>query len=232
MKQLATLLLCIISIQSYGQAPEKLVGLWLVGNVNIGDEVMTPNAKWTRLNEDYTQESGNGWFQHSVGSWEFDEVSNQLKIITENGLDDPFGGFSISWHEEQMIWKRMEEGMEVVVTLEKIDELPLTYANQMLGLWKPEQATGEGPFFREDLNESDYLFIRWDGKFVVGTDEGKTYGVYNVYAHKPEVELIPYGGMDRTFWSIYFLDDGVKITLLNSEEKVTRTFQRIKKFPK
>jgi hypothetical protein len=37
----------------------------------MGNNEMTPIARWMRFNKDSTQTSGNGWLQHSEGSWVF-----------------------------------------------------------------------------------------------------------------------------------------------------------------
>ena len=45
---------------------------------------MTPNARWMRFNPDFTQESGNGWFQHSLGSWSLNSIKGELSIVNDN----------------------------------------------------------------------------------------------------------------------------------------------------
>ena len=56
-------------------------GLWIVKSVRVGEQEMTPNAKWARFNSDLAQESGNGWFQHSYGIWNLDPKTNELSFI-------------------------------------------------------------------------------------------------------------------------------------------------------
>lgn len=223
----------LLAIQTNGQTKETMSGLWLITEVKVGNKKMTPDAKWSRFNEDGTQESGNGWFQHSYGSWELDEASKELSIITENGLDDPFGAFNVEeMGAEDMVWSRVEEGEDVRVVLERIERLPSTNRDRLIGLWEAIDFTGRDSLFGEEASKKDYLFIRWDGKFVVESGIGKTYGVYNVHAHKPEIELIPYGSADRSFWKFSFLKEGeIEITLLNREVDVKRTFRRVRNFP-
>lgn len=96
------------------------------------------------------------------------------------------------------------------------------------------KATGNGPCFMEsDTNENnEYLFIRWDKRFVIGTTKGKVHGVYNVHGHKPELELIPYSTpLKRDFWRIEFAKNLITLKLLNSDSLVTRQFKRVHKFP-
>ncbi|MEO9869568.1 hypothetical protein [Ekhidna sp.] len=232
MKNLFVLILSISSINLLGQDAESIAGLWIISKVEVGNEVMTPDAKWTRFNDDSTQESGNGWLQHSYGEWSFDQKLNELLITTSNGIIDPFGAFRVEFDDHSMKWYRDEEGDKVVVSVERTDKLPATTRDQLLGLWKLDDLKGNDDLFKEKVTDSDYLFIRWDGKFVAGTKSGKKYGVYNVHAHKLEIELIPYGGGSRTFWSVEFLEEGFQMTLLDSERVAIRKFKRIKQFPK
>lgn len=210
-------------------------GLWIVTSVKVGEEKMTPNARWTRFNADFTQESGNGRFQHSYGSWKLDEKSNELSIENSNGLEDLNNPFVISINENEMIWERTEEGQNIKVTLERASKLPETYGDKILGLWKLEKAISNGNYFTEsDTKEiNDYIFFRWDKRFVIASEKGRVNGVYNVHGHKPEVELIPYGDeVERDFWEIQFEENSITLTLLNSEKMVKRKFKRINRFPK
>ncbi|WP_406682801.1 hypothetical protein N1F78_08860 [Seonamhaeicola sp. MEBiC1930] len=209
-------------------------GLWIVKSVKVGEEEMTPNARWTRFNSDLTQESGNGRFQHSYGTWNLDKNSNELSIINSNGLEDLNDPFVISINENELIWKRTEEGQNIQVTLERSSKLPETYGDKILGLWKLEKAISNGNYFEEsDKKEiNDYIFFRWDKRFVIGSEKGRVNGVYNVHGHKPEVELIPYGDqVKRDFWEIQFDENKITLRLLNSDTTVIRQFRRINKFP-
>ena len=130
-----------------------------------------------------------------------------------------------------MTWRRVEEGDTVQVHLTRADELPMTYGDQLLGLWQLEEAIGAGSFFSESQPSKEYLFLRWDRRFVIGTAEGRIHGVYNVHGHKPELELIPYGrDYPRNFWRISYGYDTIMLTALNTDS-VTRSFKRIDEFP-
>ena len=206
----------------------SIEGLWLVANVKVGSQEMTPNAKWTRFHSDGTQQSGNGWKQHSIGTWIFDDSLMELTIFTKNGIADPFGPFQIELlSDSKMQWTREEEGDLVVVSLEKVSILPMTYGDQLLGLWQLQESTGAESMFAD----ASYLFIRWDGKYVIGTKEGRKYGVYNVHGHKPEIELIPYAeGIARSFWKIEFRVNEIVLQLTN-DETVSGSFVRVNEFP-
>lgn len=230
-------LLSLIIVLSFFSCEKttKIEGLWVVKSVIIGDEEMTPNARWTRFNSDLTQESGNGRFQHSYGTWKLNQNSNELFIENTNGLDDINGPFVISLNQSEMIWERTEEGQNIKVILERSSKLPETYGDKLLGLWQLEKAIGNYNYFKEsDKKEiNDYIFFRWDKRFIIESEKGRVNGIYNVHGHKPEVEFIPYGDqVKRDFWEIQFEENQITLKLLNSDTLVTRQFRRIRKFPK
>ena len=227
-------LLIILTFFSCETTTRTIEGLWIVKSVVIGDEEMTPNARWTRFNSDQTQESGNGRFQHSYGTWKLNPESNELSIENSNGLDDLNEPFVVSIRQNEMIWERIEEGQKVKVTLVRSSHLPETYGDKILGLWKLERVIGHGRYFEHSDKEetNDYIFFRWDKRFVIESEKGRINGVYNVHGHKPEVELIPYGAqVKRDFWGIHFGENKITLKLLNSDTTVTRQFRRIRKFP-
>jgi len=230
-------ILSLIGIISFFSCEKKttIEGLWVVKLVAVGDEEMTPNARWTRFNSDLTQESGNGRFQHSYGTWKLNQKSHELSIENSNGLYDLNEPFVVSINDNEMIWERTEEGQRIKVTLERSSKLPETYGDKLLGLWKLEKAISTGNYFVESSKKeiNDYVFFRWDKRFVIESDKGRINGVYNVHGHKPQVELIPYGDqIKRDFWKIQFDENQITLKLLNSDSTVTRKFRRINKFPK
>lgn len=207
-------------------------GLWVVKSVTVGEENMTPNARWMRFNPDFTQQSGNGWMQHSIGTWKLDPSKQALTIINTNGLDDSSDPFAVSISGNEMVWKRMEEGESVEVNLERATQLPTTYGDQLLGLWELEKASGRYSTKSGETIALDYLFFRWDNGFVMGTAKGRIRGNYIVDRHNPEVDLIPFDAeYSRASWKIDFEDNGITLSLLNTDSVVTRTFRRTHEFP-
>jgi len=206
----------------------ELDGLWVVQKVTVGKEEMTPNGRWTRFNSDSTQTSGNGWKQHSVGTWEYDLADSTLRIVNSNGLHDPYEDFKVEWDGNTMSWERVEDGVNVQVELHRAQKLPMTYSDQLLGLWQVESSEGDEAL----MNLSgDLLFIRWDGRFMVNTQEDRIHGVYNVHGHRSELELIPYGDeYPRSFWSVKFVENRIHLNLLNSDSTITRILQRTHSF--
>lgn len=213
---------------------QAINGLWVVNSVKIGEEEMTPNARWMKFDADFTQQSGNGWLQHSIGTWSLNPDTNELSIENTNGLTDLNEPFLMTLGQNEMIWERTEEGQNIKVTLVRSSELPKTYGDNLFGLWKLEESIGEGDFFTasKNTNTFDNLFFGWDKRFVIRSEKGRINGVYNVHGHKPEVELIPYGDQfERSFWKVDINENSISIKLLNTDSLVTRTFKRIHEFP-
>ena len=211
---------------------KSIEGLWVVESVVVGNKEMTPNARWMRFNSDLTQQSGNGWFQHSIGTWSFETKLKELSIKNTNGLIDKNEPFKVSFENNKMAWKRIEEGQNLVVNLKKTNKLPKTYGDQLLGLWKLKESNGNGIFFDESIQNNEYLFFRWDKRFLINSSKGRIRGVYNVHGHKPEIELIPYNDkIKRSFWKVDYNEDRISLNLLNSDSVIVKKFVRIQEFP-
>lgn len=108
---LLVLLTCLLMVSC--EKSNRIEGLWVVEEVAVGEQEMTPNARWMRFNADSTQQSGNGWLQHSYGTWSMNEKTGELSVENVNGLDDPYGAFDVSVGKDTMFWSRQEEGQQV-----------------------------------------------------------------------------------------------------------------------
>ncbi|WP_420572389.1 hypothetical protein [Kordia sp.] len=234
MKTYFLLLLGFVLLTSCESKPKPSVqGLWQVTTVTAGENEMTPNARWVRFHSNFTQESGNGWFQHSIGTWNLNETTKELSIVNSNGLKDSNDPFKITIHENIMTWSREEEGQALTVHLKRIETLPTTYGDQLLGLWKLENAVGKGDYFDSSKIANASFYLGWDKRFLIQTGKTRIRGIYNVHGHKPEVQLIPYNEeKSHSFWNIQFEENSITLKLLNSDSLVMRTFKRIHEFPK
>lgn len=209
---------------------KELTGLWLIDKVSVGKEEMTPVARWTQLHPDNTQASGNGWLQHSVGTWQFDEGSSELKIINVNGFKDNFGPFSVQVGENDMIWTREEEGQTVTVHLKRGEQIPTAPANQLLGIWglsQPEKASSAE-------QKQPYLFFRWDHIFRQGDEDGHfKVGVYKTHGHRNELELFYYGEpvkLER--WQFEMIDYAtLRLYQEHDNSKVIKEYKRLDFLP-
>lgn len=185
----------------------QLAGLWQIEKVTIGNEEMTPVAKWTRINKDKTQESGNGWNQHTIGTWEYDKSSKKIELKNTNGIMDVYEGFKVlDINKENMLWSRKEEGEIVQVYLKKIKKIPKAPFNELLGIWQLST-------IQEDTldNLASYLFLRWDNILIdKKAKEGKKYGMYKTHGHKNELQIIYYETPLREVkWNYSFNKSGV-----------------------
>ncbi|TMM31410.1 hypothetical protein FDT66_05450 [Polaribacter aestuariivivens] len=232
-------LLILISIFVYScqkkqeQKEDSINGLWIIKKVTMGDNQMTPIARWVRFNKDSTQTSGNGWLQHSEGSWSLNK-NNQLIVKNTNGLLDKSEPFTVNFENGNMIWNRTEEGENVSVLLERTEVIPKSEGNRLMGLWKIETISIDDKNVTSTLNPDDNatLFLRWDNTYVLENyPQGKIYGVYKVHGHKPEIQMVNYG--DKPQFQFYqFLIEKNKLILKSTDQKTKLELKRIYQFLK
>lgn len=231
-------LLLIIYLLSFNSFSQEIVGLWEVTNVNVGNEIMTPVAKWMRFNEDSTFQSGNGWLQNSEGTWTFNKEKMTFKTNAKNGLIDPFEPFNLSWEDSKMIWSRVEDGMKVTVTLKKIKKLPKAIGDELVGLWDLSIVLSEGKEIQNQLdpNDKNYVFIRWDRIYVERTAESKrTTGYWHIHGHKPEITFLSHQqGNNPETWQVNVNESSSELTLKGlseSNHNLIKTYRRLTDFP-
>jgi len=214
-------------IAQFSSIGQDVVGLWQVEEVQVGDEKMTPIARWMKFNKDGTQESGNGWLKHSEGTYTYNSEQSTLETVNSNGILDESPPFKVNFQESHMIWNRMEDGQKVEVRLNPIETLPTSPANQLLGLWEINQSEGN-----TIGQEQGTFFIRWDNMFVYTHPSGeKKYGVYKCHGHKNEIELVYYGDDCRREWWMYsHEDEGLKLVQTKDENQFYK-LKRINQFP-
>lgn len=205
-------------------------GLWVVDQVTVANKSMTPIAKWTRFNSDGTQVSGNGWLQHSWGTWQLNKDS--LSVIDVNGIQDQTGPFQIEILESEMNWRRIENGEEVRVSFKRVDEIPQSDRTKLFGLWKLISAYDQGNDISAIVNPDGkaMLQLSWDQMYIQhNLPKGKNYGIYRIHAHKPEIQLVNYGSESSfSFWNFTLNADQLK--LISSDEKSEMNFERIHKY--
>lgn len=226
---LSAFVVFLFSCDNQNKKELKIDGLWLVKKVKVGQEEMTPIAKWMKFNADSTQTSGNGWLQHSFGSWSL--YKNKLSMKNTNGLDDESEPFKISLEKSKMTWSRVEEGENIQVFLERINKIPASDGNNLMGLWKLD--TVFLGHHTENLKSSSItLFLRWDNTYVIQqSKEEKYYGIYKIHGHKPELQMVNYGETPEfKFYKFSISDD--KLTLTNTDTNTKLIYSRIHQFPK
>jgi hypothetical protein len=232
-------LLMLVAFSTFAQAkksvpkkpapvPPLVDGFWLVTKVTVADKELTPVARWFKLN-DGKQVSGNGWTQHSYGTYKYDKKKSELIFVTTNEPDDEFGAFKVLRKnlpngklDPQMTWTRKEEGEMVVVELKPITELPMSPADEAKGLWTLKSAVDRDADITKtyDPDHKHFLFIRWDRKFVrqINAHE-RISGFWFFDAHLPQITLISeHRETDDEIWNVTI--EGNKMTLKGSSVNV------------
>ncbi|WP_434020339.1 hypothetical protein [Lutimonas sp.] len=197
------LLLATISVRAQ---KEKLIGFWEIEKVEIGEENMTPVAKWTKINTDGTYQSGNGWLQNSMGTWNYNQEDNTYSAKDSLDIFDEYGGFKVSFDEQKMIWERQEDGMKVKVSLKAIDKLPMSPADYLEGMWRLQDITDNAISVLDDFDKErrHKLFIRWDRIYLNFNPAGKKLsGYWHINGHKPVITLLPHQDEEKAeSWTI------------------------------
>lgn len=196
-KELNTIVIMALMLCSFASHAQKenLLGLWRVEKVAVGEEKMTPVAKWFRINADGTYQAGNGWLQNGQGNWNYDTRNNLYTASDPLGIADEFGGFTVTFDKEKMLWQRVEEEMLVTVTLVPIEKLPMSPADYLEGIWDLVEITESEKSIIDNFDEANKhkLFIRWDRIYINFNPEGeKLTGYWHIHGHKPEITLLPH----------------------------------------
>lgn len=234
LKQYLTILLFFSTISII--KAQKIIGFWEVTKVEVGDKLMTPLAKWTKINSDGTFQSGNGWLQNAEGSWTFDNKRSTFSPIETNGIFEDFGPFHVDFKEEMMIWEREEEGMMVKVFLKKITKLPKATADEIVGLWDLVKATkNEKDATKEfDSQNRNYLFLRWDRIYVErNSTKERTTGYWYINAHHPEITFLSHEpGLKPESWHVIVSDTTLILEGISDTNKELKLFYtRTNRFP-
>ncbi|EAQ41296.1 hypothetical protein [Polaribacter sp. MED152] len=233
MKYFLTLVLTILLFscnEKNTHQNDNIEGLWLVKKVNMNNQDLTPIAKWMRFNADSTQSSGNGWLQHTVGSWSV-SASNELSLTNTYGIKDNAEPFKVKFLNGKMIWNRVEEGNPIEVVLERTDKLPTSEANKLYGLWKFNSIIEDDKDVSKTLNPSKnaMLFLRWDNTYELRNyPKGTKYGIFKTHGHRLQLDMVSYSKKPEFQFYNYNLKDTtlvLKSTNSKKEVKLTRIHQ-------
>lgn len=206
-KNVKRIIICISLLMSYviQAQKERVIGFWQIEKVEVGKKNMTPIARWTKINRDGTYQSGNGWLQHAEGTWKYDEREYKFSVKDELGPIDEFGGFIVSFKNNQMIWEREEEGMQVKVILLPITKLPMAPVDYLEGIWELVSVKKNNENINDLGNKKpSKLFFKWGRTYTKLTSKGKRKtGYWYIHGHKPEITLLPHEkGKQPETWEI------------------------------
>lgn len=195
--------LCFVLSTWISQAQEKtLTGLWLVSSVEVGEEMMTPDSRWIRFLDDGTQEGGNGWRKHSYGEYLLED--SHLSVNDFNGVSNEFGPFEVVFNDnENMTWTRVENDMTVTVRLIRVEEVPPTAADQLIGVWKLVETNGV-----PDESSSSFIYLAWDNAFLWDNGHLLIRGMYRVHPHRPQLVLVENRDEPERFVFEFVLGEG------------------------
>ncbi len=223
-------LFTITGFTAHGQ-----VGLWEVKSVVVGSKIRTPVAKWFRINEDKTYQSGNGWSQNSAGEWSVNK-SNQLTLDEKFALREGNIPFNIRVDANKMTWDRIEFDENVTVQLERINEIPKSPADEVQGLWEYVKVTKrENDLTNEyDPDSKRLMFIKTDRAFQdeMGPD-GLIRGYWHMHMHRPNLTLIYDDGSEKKeIWEVSFVGSGMIWSGKSDNVKEFKiNFKRLREFP-
>jgi len=186
----------------------QFTGLWQVEKVTVGNNAMTPVAKWFLFTDDLKSYSGNGGIQNSKGTYSFDKKKSEFLFYDSSGIADEFGPFTVEFYPSKMTWTRSENGENVEVFLLQTDEKPEAPWDKITGNW----------LLASDESKSIYFF--WDGGYrarngLLGENQ---FGIWQINGHRPELKLASdQGDKNDSSWDIFF-EDGKMIWVERQNE--------------
>lgn len=210
-----------------------IIGLWKIDQVTVGDQNLTPTAKWFLFENNGRMTSGNGWVQNSSGNWTYYEAQLTLLQTTPQQTDE-FGAFQVAFEGENMIWQRMEEGEKVVVTLSSTNEKPRAPWDEIVGRWKIKKqtinSTNNDSYPSANFESWDSIFIMWDRAYRKFSEDNQQIesGIWHIGGHSNEVWLINNDGNAEAKWQLTFENDNMIWVLQRDTELIKVQFEKIK----
>ena len=208
-----------LSVLATSVKGQTIEGLWEIREVRVGEELMTPVAKWYYFDEDGVVTGGNGETRNFNGLYEYDFDASTLKLFDAEGNPDPMGAFSLQqtgWGE--LLLRREEMGDNVAVQLVGISTIPKAPWDLLVGMWQQSETNKAFP---------KRIFFRWDREYRCFQDNQLiASGIWHVNAHFPELRMLSNtGDSEDTKWMITFSEDGNTLTLKGEEEVISYTRQ-------
>jgi hypothetical protein len=223
-----------------GSLQAQVDGLWGVTKVTVGNQVLTPVAKWIKFDHE-KQSSGNGWLQHTTGTYTYNRKNSTLEIKDYNEPSDEFGPFTITIPgPDDMRWTRMEEGENVIVELKRIEAISMSPSDEIHGLWGLEKALKADVDItaQYDPQKKYSMFIQWTHNYVINTGAEKITGLWYVNAHRPELRFLRMGHeqeLDKWEISIPWPPEGKTLVLKgmsDQNKEIVLLFKPLTQFPK
>jgi len=206
------------------EAQESILGLWMVEKVKVGEEEMTPVAKWFEFKADGSFQAGNGWLQNSAGTYNWNKEERSLAMHDSLAIADPFGAFKVNVDGSSMVWNREEEGMQVKVFAKRSSQLPMAPQDYLVGMWELQSEN------TDSLQMADHIYFRWDRDLMWWIDEDRSRGLWNFDAHRPI--LLTILNEERLHWKVEVGSRKLRLTGLSDKNKDKRfDYLRKDQFP-
>lgn len=189
---------------------QSLPGLWLVQEVSMGDQKVTPQERWFKYDDAGNFSSGNGWLKHSDGTYVYNPSDSSFEAHQVDEPIDEFGAFKLWFEGEKMIWQRIEADMQVTVKLERIEEVPPSLADKVQGLWQLDSIAFTDPEVTNSATDqpTEQLFLRWDREYrISNSEENMDRGYWHIHGHRPELTLISRSS-EQTFTVYEIIQNG------------------------
>lgn len=217
-------LLCLVGLATLNA--QEIIGLWQIQSVYVGQKEKTPVARWTEFRENGIYTAGNGWLQNDKGK--FTLAEGYLMMSTELGKMDEAGPFQIKLNgNDEMIWTRQEDGMDVKVSLKRVREKPMSPSDKIVGFWELESYVEDGETIPlDEVDEYLRVQFRWDRIYVDKSGKTRT-GYWHIHGHRTDVTLLPHGKGDPSGWRIENADEKLVLVRINSKDKIVMTFKKL-----
>ncbi len=216
---------------NYSYIAKPIAGLWKVDKVSVGDNEMTPTARWFQFKPNGSYEGGNGGMRNGNGTYNYDMDTNEFWQAT-NGEADPYGPFKINIEGNSMTWNRFEDGMSVKVSLSRIKEKPLGTWDLIQGNWTIVRAAGldkaTDELKSEYMLDPDRYYFGWDRRYRKFDKEGNRIetGIWHIESHSNWLWTISDADNTKTGYAIAFNGNEMNWIKDGEKEKLKISFSK------
>jgi len=215
-------------------AKSKIKGLWKIERIQSRSDEVNPSSRWVRFDKK-TQVNGTGWYQHSFGTWKIKK--KEISMLNTNGYENEILPYKLKVKKDVMEWYREEDGKISRIYFRRIEEIPLSNQDKLIGAWKLTTVLDDGKeLTREwDPKLNRYIILKWDNTFTdVNTPDGTSKaGMYRVETRRNEVELIHNSAeCKREVWKYEISDKKLVLSRMGEGNELILEYKRIDKLPK
>jgi hypothetical protein len=166
MKKIVTALLIIVCSFSSNAQKSKIVGNWLVIQVEIAGEVQTPY-----MVTEYTEDGKMMMMGREIGTWNYNKTSNEIEMKSDFDKDFTGNGKFLSLTDQELIIEK--DGAKV--TYQKLDFKKIdreNKASKLVGEWKLENEFDDFELLKIELPNTFMLTEISSGGGSTSTSKG------------------------------------------------------------